>query len=468
MGAGKSLLVGGSASSVGKSWMTAAVCRHLRRRGLRVAPFKAQNMSNNSYPCAAGGEIGRAQAAQAEAAGVEPHPDMNPVLLKPTSDTTSQVVVHGRPWRDLSGKEYYAQTEFLRERIAESFERLLAEYDVVVAEGAGGLAEINLRSVDMVNFGLAGPFQTPVLLVADIDRGGVFPAVWGTLGLLDPADRALVRSFAVNRFRGDPELFAEGKRMLEQKAETPCLGVFPFAPDIHLDEEDGPLQFRPSESRGARPRVGIIRFPRISNLTDFRLLPWAEWIDRPPEGEFDAVILPGSKNTIEDLGWMRERSLEEWVRKQEQSGATVLGVCAGYQMLGERIDDPDGVEAGGSAEGLGLLPVLTTLKREKTTRAVQASLLNGYSFGAYEIHMGVTTRPADAAPAAVVSGLPEGLQCGRVRGTYLHGALEDPRVVEAWLGFRPPEIMSKETSYDQLADWFEASADLDLFAESYL
>jgi len=448
--------------------MTAAICRHLKRRGLRVAPFKAQNMSNNSYPCAQGGEIGRAQVAQAEAAGVEPHPDMNPVLLKPTSDTTSQVVVHGKPWRDLSGKEYYAQTEFLRARISESFERLLAEYDVVVAEGAGGLAEINLRSVDVVNFGLASAFQTPVLLVADIDRGGVFPAVWGTLGLLDPPDRRLVRTFAVNRFRGEPELFAEGKRMLEEKTGTPCLGVFPFAPNIHVDEEDGPLSFHPSESAGSRPRVAIVRFPRISNLTDFRLLPWAEWVDRPAEGEFDAVILPGSKNTIADLGWMRERGLDRWIADQERAGATVLGVCAGYQMLGERIDDPHGVEAGGSDDGLGLLPVRTTLTREKTTRAVRASLPQGGCFEAYEIHMGETSRPTDGTPAAVVNGRPEGLQRCRVRGTYLHGALEDPQVVEEWLGFRPPEVADKETSYEQLADWFEASADLALFTESYL
>jgi len=452
----KSLLVGGAASSVGKSWMTAAVCRHLKRRGLRVAPFKAQNMSNNSYPCEAGGEIGRAQVAQAEAAGVEPHPDMNPVLLKPISDTQSQVVVHGKPWRNLSAKDYYQQTDYLRARVAESFERLLDRYDVVVAEGAGGLAEINLRSVDLVNFGLATPFQVPVLLVADIDRGGVFPAVWGTLGLLDPADRRLVRAFAVNRFRGDPELFADGRRMLEEKTETPCLGVFPFAPEIHVDEEDGPLAFAPTELPEDRPRIAILRFPRISNLTDFRLLPWADWIDRPASGDYDVVILPGSKNTIADLRWMKERGLDQWLVRQAEAGAHVLGVCAGYQMLGERIDDPHHVEAGGTEDGLRLLPVTTTLTRAKTTKAVQARLADGRTFGAYEIHMGETT------PGA------EGLQVGNVRGTYLHGALESPDVVEAWLGFRPAEPVGKEESYEQLADWFEASADLDLFTELYL
>lgn len=453
-------MVAGTASHVGKSWMAAALCRLLARRGVRVAPFKAQNMSNNSYPCAGGGEIGRAQVAQAEACRLEPEPDMNPILLKPTSDRGSQVVVQGKVWRDLSAAEYYRQHDYLAGKVAESFERLRARFEFVVVEGAGSIAELNLAKTDLVNLGFAARFGVPVLLVADIDRGGVFGALHGTIDLLIPEQRELVKAFAVNRFRGDPALFASGRRLLEQKTGKPCLGVFPYAPTIHLDEEDGVGLDGRDQVPEAGPAVAIVRFPRVSNFGDFRLLRSAQWIDAPLERDFDAVILPGTKNTAADLEWMRSRGLDRWLREQHGKGARVLGICGGYQMLGQRIDDPHGVESHRqSTEGLGLLPVTTVMTAEKTTERVEATTSKGVSFAAYEIHMGRTERPAGAPPLAWVAGRPEGMRMDRVAGGYLHGALENPAVVEEWLGFRPQVTASKEASYDRLADWLEESAD---------
>lgn len=463
------VMVGGAASHVGKSWMTAAICRFLYRRGLKVAPFKAQNMSNNSYPCPGGGEIGRAQVAQAEACGLAPRPDMNPILLKPTADTASQIVVQGRVYADLSGRGYYEQFDYFFEKAAESYERLAAEFDVIVLEGAGSIAELNLRKTDLVNLGFASRFDIPVLLVADIDRGGVFAAVHGTLDLLEPAERRLVRSFAVNRFRGDPTLFEDGVEILQRKTQRPCLGVFPYAHDIHLDEEDGvrldDLPSRPA----AGAEVAILRFPRISNLTDFQLLPNAAWVDRPVDREFRAIVLPGTKSTAADLEWMRARGLDRWLQAQHARGVRIVGICGGYQMLGERVDDPHGVESDrGSVEGLGLLPVRTELAREKVTEAVRGRTRGSVEFSAYEIHMGRTSTSAPTEPLCEVNGRGEGAVLGNCLGTYLHGALEHPEVLREWLGVEPAHSAPKEESYDRLADWFEASADVDLFDKLYL
>ncbi|MFN3324701.1 MAG: cobyric acid synthase [Bryobacteraceae bacterium] len=463
--AAKSILIGGTASHVGKSWTATAICRWLRRRGISVAPFKAQNMSLNSYPCRTGGEIGRAQVAQAEACGLEPVSDMNPILLKPNSSMGSQVVVDGKVWRNLSAREYYQHHDFLLERVLAAFRRLASEYEFIVIEGAGSIAEMNLRATDLVNLGLARRIGAPVLLVADIDRGGVFASIVGTLALLDPDEAALVRSFAVNRFRGDPSLFADGVRFLEQRTARPCLGVFPWI-DAPLDDEDSvSLEGR----NGSSSAVAILRFPRISNFTDFRLLPDARWIDVPLDQQFDCVILPGSKNTIADLEWLRSRGLDVWIDGQRRSGARIVGICGGYQMLGERIDDPDGVESGrGSAQGLGLLPVRTVLAREKTTRVVEAATPAGHRFQAYEIHMGITERPAGCPPFALLPDGKEGVRLNGCIGTYLHGALEDAAVVEEMLGLRVAAPASKCETYDRLADWFEAHADIRRFEELYL
>ncbi len=464
------LMVGGAASHVGKSWMTAAICAWLYRRGVKVAPFKAQNMSNNSYPCAGGGEIGRAQVAQAEACGLEPRPDMNPILLKPTADAASQVVVQGKVWGDLSARAYYEHFDFFLSKAAESYERLAAEFDVIVLEGAGSIAELNLRPTDLVNLGFAGRFNIPVLLVADIDRGGVFAAVHGTIDLLEPAERKLVRAFAVNRFRGDPTLFEDGVTILEGKTKKPCLGVFPHAPGIHLDEEDGVRLDDLSAHATGGARVGILRLPRISNLTDFRLLPDAAWIDRPVDGEFQAVILPGTKSTVADLEWMRSRGLDRWVLAQAAKGVRILGVCGGYQMLGERIEDPHGVESDRQAvKGLGLLPVRTVLAKEKVTEAVSGRSQAGARFRAYEIHMGRTTAAAASVePLCHIDGQPEGARARNCLGTYLHGALESSDIVREWLGVEPAPAGSKQESYDRLAEWFERSADEELFERLYL
>jgi adenosylcobyric acid synthase len=446
--------------------MATAICGWLRRRGVRVAPFKAQNMSNNSYPCPGGGEIGRAQVAQAEACGLEPSVDMNPILLKPTSAVGSQVVVHGKVWRNLSAREYYEQHEYLREKVEESYARLAAAYDFLVVEGAGSIAELNLRPTDLVNLGFAARHDIPVLLVADIDRGGVFASVFGTIELLPPAERELVRAFAINRFRGDPSLFAAGAKLLEEKTRKPCLGVFPFLENVRLDEEDGvSLDARPASGS----HIAAIRFPRISNFTDLRLLPIA-WIDRPIDRKFETVILPGSKNTIADLAWMRAQGLDRWLLAQHAAGARIIGICGGYQMLGERIEDPSGVETerGGSAEGLRLLPVTSVLLEQKVTRTVNARTRGGHPFQAYEIHMGETTRLADAACFAYLDSAAEGIEWNGCIGTYLHGAFEDPAVIEEYLEYRASAELAKAEVYDRLTEWFAQSADCAFFERAFL
>src|SRR4051794_10085741 len=402
MSRARALMVGGTASHVGKSWMTTAICRWLVRQGYKVAPFKAQNMSNNSYPCAAGGEIGRAQVAQAQACFLEPEPDMNPILLKPNSDSGSQVVVNGKVWKNLSAREYYQHFPALLEQVLAAYSRLADRYEFIVLEGAGSIAELNLKRTDLVNLGLATRLQVPVFLVADIDRGGVFAAVAGTFSLLDDEERGLVRAFAVNRFRGDPMLFANGVQILEEKANKPCLGVFPHLYGSRLDAEDALSIESEVNSRKESP-VAVIRVPHVSNVSDFRLLPEACWISKPISGVFDCIILPGTKNTIDDLLWMHKTGLSEWVLEQHAKGAHVIGICGGYQMLGESIEDPFGVETTKSgAEGLKLMDSRTVLCREKTTRVVWATTPSGHRFEAYEIHMGQTSRPAGARAFATL------------------------------------------------------------------
>jgi adenosylcobyric acid synthase len=465
----KAMMVGGTASGAGKSWMTAAICAWLHRRGVRVAPFKAQNMSNNSFPCADGGEIGRAQVAQAEACGLEPTVDMNPILLKPTGEAGSQVIVQGRAWKNLTAREYYENYEFLSSKVDESYRRLAARHDFIVMEGAGSVAELNLRRTDLVNLGLAQKFNAAVLLVGDIDRGGIFASIYGTLALLPADEAALVRAFAVNRFRGDPSLFTNGVTILEEKTAKPCLGVFPYATGIHLDEEDGISTDRWRPRPEGAPSIAILAFPRISNVTDFRLFPWASWIERPAPRAFDVVILPGTKNTIADLEWLRAQGLDQWIIEQHANGAKVMGICGGYQMMGTRVEDPYRVESShGAADALGLLPVVTRLQQEKVTHRVDAMSPRGENFSAYEIHMGETRILEGAEPFALINGQPEGVHANRCIGTYLHGALEHPGVVEEWLGYRPPPVPTKHRSYDQLAEWFEASADIPLFEKLFL
>ncbi len=455
----RSLFIGGTASHAGKSWFTAAICRYLRNRGLRVAPFKAQNMSNNSGPCrisvngskATYGEIGRAQIAQAEACGIEPETDMNPILLKPHSEMGSQVVLNGRVWRDLSASAYYEHFPALLDHVIAAYDRLSAKHDFIVIEGAGSVSEINLKSRDLVNFGLAERIGSPALLVADIDRGGVFGSLVGTMSLLTDTEKDLVRSFAVNRFRGAGSLFTDGVQFLEQKMDRPCLGVFPFAPGIALDDEDAVSLDGTSE---ADAPVAIVQLPHISNFTDFDRISGARWITAPDRRLYDTVILPGTKNTSGDLAWMRSNGFDRWVLRQHAAGAVVIGVCGGYQILGESVDEDP---------GLGLLPVRTHMASEKVVRLVRAEL-NGEQFDAYEIHMGVTRTPLDRVAFAFVNRQPEGIRHGRCFGTYLHDAMKSDAVLRMF----KLEPIEREPPYDQLASWFQDNANLKLFTELYL
>jgi adenosylcobyric acid synthase len=452
----KPIFIGGTSSHAGKSWMVTAICSWLQKRGVRVAPFKAQNMSNNSYPCRAGGEIGRAQAAQAWACGLEPEPAMNPILLKPNSDGGSQVVVHGKVWKTLPARAYYEHFDFLLQEVLQAYGDLASRFDVVVMEGAGSVTELNLRQFDLVNLGLVTRLSAPWLLVADIERGGVFASVIGTVGLLTPDERALMRAFAVNKFRGDLTLFEDGKRILEERTGCACLGVFPYANGIDLDDEDS-LSIPASSLESGMPsgqRYAVLRFPRISNTTDFRLLKCASWITAPVGQHFDFIFLPGTKNTVADLEWLRSQGLAEWILDEHRRGATVIGVCGGYQMLGESISDPYAMESNSTeVAGLGLLPIRTVLMREKTTRVVQAKTPGSHGFSAYEIHLGETTQLcSDPAPFALLEdGAHDGFRADRVIGTYLHGALEDSEVL-AELGILATPAAS--TPYSQLADWF--------------
>ena len=460
--------------------MATALCRYLHRMGFHVASFKAQNMSNNSMACPGGGEIGRSQAAQAEACGLEPHPDMNPILLKPTGTLGSQVVLNGRPWRNLKAPEYGNHFDYLLEQVLESYSRLAAGYDYVVIEGAGSVAELNLKHHDLVNLGLAGRLDAPSILVADIDRGGIFASVIGTLDLLDDTEASLVRSFLVNRFRGDRAYFEDGVRILEEKANRPCLGVFPFLEDVYLDEEDSvSLEERPEMERNrsgawsrSRSRVAVLRFPHISNFTDFRRMPDAVFLSEPVEEVFDVVFLPGTKSPVEDMAWLRARGLDSWLSDQMNHGSRIVGVCGGFQMMGRAIHDPDGMESTvGSMDGLGFLPVTTRLAREKTTRTVTARTPSGLSFEAYEIHMGVTSIEEDGCEpfALLEDGTRDGMRRGRAIGTYLHGAFESQGVIEELLGHPVPDSNGgKQFQYDRLADWFAAHVETDVFLREYV
>src|SRR5262245_15804064 len=443
--------------------MATAICAWLRGRGVAVAPFKAQNMSNNSYPCRAGGEIGRAQVAQAEACGLEPEPAMNPILLKPNGNGASQVVVNGRVWKTLSAREYYQHAAELRARVIDAYEELSSRFEVVVIEGAGSVSELNLRERDLVNLWLVTRLRAPWILVADIERGGVFGSVIGTTHLLSADERSLFRGFAINKFRGDVSLFDEGVRILEEQTGTSCFGVFPYDTDLELDAEDSlALRTDPTTPAPPRARVAIVRLPQISNATDFRLLTWAEWITSPRPDRYDFIILPGSKNTIGDLSWLRQVGLADWLVERHRQGTTVIGICGGYQMLGRAICDPDGMESAAEAiEGLGLLPAVTHLAREKRTVAVTATTPGGATFGGYEIHLGVTTldRDAELSPfARLADGGADGVRARGVIGSYLHGALEDPKVVAEVFGVDPPSISSKTARYRRMADWFARHA----------
>jgi adenosylcobyric acid synthase len=457
---GHPLFVGGTSSNAGKSWMVTAICAWLRSKGVSVAPFKAQNMSNHSYPCAAGGEIGRAQVAQAEACGIEPEPSMNPILLKPSGNGVSQVIVQGRMWKTLAARDYYKESDVLRSVVLDAYHDLARRFDVIVIEGAGSVSELNLRPHDLVNLWLVTALRAPWVLVADIERGGVFASIVGSASLLDREERGLFRGFMINKFRGDVSLFDDAVPMLESRTASLCYGVFPYADDIHVDAEDSlALDTRPRSAPPPGAAIAIVRLPHVSNATDFRLLTWADWITAPTSGHYDFIVLPGTKNTIADLAWLRGNGLADWILARHKAGATVVGICGGFQMLGDGIEDPTGVEGSTTrAEGLRLVRASTVLMREKRTRLVKATLAGGSTFGAYEIHVGATTldRSPGATPfARLDDGSMDGIWTTGVVGTYLHGALEHPEVCTALFGVTPQDIGSKAEHYRRLGRWFD-------------
>lgn len=400
---------------------------------------------------------------QAEACGLPPMADMNPVLLKPRSATGSQVVRLGKVWRDIEARDYYQHAAQLMQVALQSYARLSSQFDFIVCEGAGSVAEVNLAERDFTNLRFAQAVSAKALLVADVERGGVFGSLVGTMDLLPMEQRTLIRAFAVNRFRGDPRLFDDGVAFLENRLRIPCLGVFPFAPEIRLDEEDSVAipEAGPEGGPNDGADVAVIRLPRISNFTDFRLFSKIAWIDKPVPRSFRAIFLPGTKNTMEDLQWLRERGLCEWLLEQHRHGAQVVGICGGYQMLGRFIEDPGHVESNiERMDGLSLLPMRTVLRSPKVTRVVTASITGGEEFPAYEIHMGRTEALEAVAPFAhLADGSPEGAQAGRVTGTYLHGIFEHPAVVRQSLGMDLPGIPAKCEMYDRLADWLVAHSE---------
>ena len=473
------LLVAGTTSDAGKSVVTAGLCRALARRGVAVAPYKAQNMSNNSMVCpdpatGDGAEIGRAQWVQALAARVAPEPAMNPVLLKPGGERRSHVVVMGRPGGSVSSRDWLAGRAHLREAAHAAYDDLAARFDVVVAEGAGSPTEINLRAGDYVNMGLARHAGLPVVVVGDIDRGGVFPAFHGTVALLEPADQALVAGFVVNKFRGDPALLAPGTAELDRLTGRRTFGVLPWRPDLWLDSEDAlDLEGRRASTEGSL-RVAVVRLPRISNFTDVDALGLEPGVDvrfaedvRGLKGA-DLVVLPGTRATIADLAWLRSRGLDEAVLEHAAAGRPVLGICGGFQMLGREVRDAAGVEgpAGAVVPGLGLLDVVTDFAPEKVLR-LPAGEAWGVPVGGYEIHHGRVTR-GDGATAWL-----GGAEQGAVRGTLWHGALEHDAFREAYLVRAATEAgapyepggrsfgAAREARLELLADLVEEHLDVD-------
>ena len=412
---GKCVAILGTGSDVGKSIVATALCRIFRNMGISVAPFKAQNMSNNSFVTREGGEMGRAQVVQAEAAGVEPHVDMNPVLLKPGTDQAAQVVVQGQPCGTRTARDYFSSTDALYEKSCESLDRLQQDYDLVVMEGAGSCAEVNLRSRDFVNFKIAHHVDAPVILVADIDRGGVFAQIVGTLAVLSEEDRSRIKAVIVNRFRGDASLFDDGIKYLEQRTGLPVLGLIPWFRHIEVDSEDGvPLDFILDPVHDPVPGkvyFAVIRLPHISNFTDFAPLnrePWGEvhYLSKPrPLGSYDVLILPGTKNTRGDREWLRTTGWDSYINDHAARGGAIVGICGGYQILGRQISDPEGVEGpAGAQEGLGLLDVDTELAQAKTlARSVGVVEKDGCPVSGYEIHMGLTQRDPAVAPFIRVS-----------------------------------------------------------------
>ena len=514
----KSIMIQGTTSNAGKSLIATALCRILAQDGFRVAPFKSQNMALNSFITNEGLEMGRAQVAQAEAAGVEPSVLMNPILLKPTGDTGSQVIVRGEVVGNMEAAAYFEYKQSLHPVIQEAYDELASQNDIIVLEGAGSPAEINLKANDIVNMGMAKMANAPVLIVGDIDLGGVFASLYGTIALLDPDERPYVKGTIINKFRGDVRLLVPGVVQLEELVGVPTLGVVPYL-DVSIDAEDSQSEGIPVAAiPSSAVDIAIIKLPHISNFTDFAPLERyphvsLRYVEKPVQvGRPHIIVIPGTKNTMADLAWLKEHGFANVLRSFAVSGTPILGICGGYQMLGERIVDPAGVEDGGEISGLGLLPVQTVFTGEKRRTRVTGRVeslggvfagLSGTTFSGYEIHMG-ETEPlpcAVASPesdsgvfsriglagsqiaalgtegrgdAASAAATPDGFVRGNVMGTYCHGIFEDGTFPDAFVelmsvranimkrGF-PAETFAafKNRQYDELAAAVRESLDMD-------
>ncbi|MBT3355379.1 MAG: cobyric acid synthase [Candidatus Scalindua sp.] len=507
----KAIMVQGTGSDVGKSILVCALCRIFRQEGLKVAPFKSQNMSNNSYVTADGREMGRAQVAQAEAAGILPIAEMNPILLKPSGNNGSQIITMGRPLRHMTANEYYKNKDSMLEIAKEAYESLSNEYDVIVIEGAGSPAEINIKDDDIVNMKMAEIADAPVILVTDIERGGSFAWIVGTLELLDSDERDRVMGVIINKFRGDMGILEPGIQMLEERINKPVLGVLPYYTNIEVDDEDSVSLDRKNKKQDARGEkqeslidVVIIRLPRISNFTDFDILIKEKSLnvrfveDARSIGNPDLIILPGTKNTIGDLESIKENGIANAVIKVAKSGTMIIGICGGYQMLGSVIRDPENAESKTlETDGLGLIDVRTLFRLEKSTHQVKATLhdrgtdifkgLNtDNEITGYEIHMGETELLNGTAPFLKILersdkevSMDDGAVSsdGNVIGSYLHGIFDNDEFrLELINRLReskglPPMLaeelntVDKEAEYDKLADWFREHIDIDLIYE---
>lgn len=470
----KVIMIQGTMSNAGKSFLTAGLCRIIRQDGYRAAPFKSQNMALNSYITEEGLEMGRAQVMQAEAAGIKPMVCMNPVLLKPTTHIGSQVIVNGEVIGNMSARDYFSYKKQLIPDIKRAFQKLEEYADYIVVEGAGSPAEINLRENDIVNMGLAKLIDAPVLLVGDIDRGGVFAQLLGTLMLLEKEEKERVKGIIINKFRGDPSLLDSGIELLQQKGEVPVMGVIPYM-DIALEDEDS-LTARFEKGAEECIDIAVIRYPRISNFTDFNVFEQMPWVsiryvaDPSKLGQPDMIMLPGSKNTMGDLKWMRQKGLEEEVKKLAVK-IPIFGICGGYQMLGESVSDPKGVEEGGYLRGMELLPVKTLLGKEKVRSQRKGrinklegilSVLSGLEYEGYEIHMGTSVEGSfEDRSLPVICATGDGRN---IYGTYVHGIFDKGKTAEALvnaLGIRKGVKIKKgifedyrsfkESQYDKLA-----------------
>jgi len=472
----KTLMIQGTTSDAGKTTLVAALCRILKKRGLAVVPFKPQNMALNSAVTVDGGEIGRAQALQAQAAGLQPHTDMNPILIKPTSDTRAQIIVQGRAVTDMDAAVYHDYKTQAMSYVLDSYARLQQQYDVILVEGAGSPAEINLRDRDIANMGFAEVVDCPVILIADIDRGGVFAHLVGTLELLSESERKRVVGFVINRFRGDMSLLQSGLDWLEQKTGKPVLGVIPYLQGLYLDAEDALTANAPKPN--AQCRVVVLALPRISNHTDFdslRLHPQIDFHWVGPNQTIpacDLLIIPGSKNTRADLQFLRAQGWDKQIQKHLRYGGKLIGICGGFQMLGEVIHDPQGLEsAPGSSVGLGVFALQTNLEPHKVLQQRSGFLWNKNSpLQGYEIHCGISTGAALNSPACYLQG-DNGLESegalsedGLVLGTYLHGLFDQPDALAellAWVGLAHAERVDinqqREISIERLAQATESA-----------